>query len=588
MELAELSELQELGNFSRRFNLTLKIIKLSPPNMDYRYNEYIRSAVLADRSGAVNAKFIGVGNGLQVADVIYITGAKIIQDNNSKYELIIENEPELLSDDIPVIDENMIFDSSEYEDENEIRNKYQDIEFIELKEMKTESKRYNVKVQIISGPNIEQKYFLGKYDKFVEFIVGDNTGCMPLVFNDLNAIKLKPYDEIELYGAILGYRSCPTGSELYLMIEDFKSQVELIATHKDLYVSLERITHIESELNFIEEIDELKRNIHLKCKIISIDPPRKIKIQGEEIDYAIARIGDQTGTFLLKLWGNDAVKFLPGDKIQILSANVTIDKHLERKILEIDDKGIIRYTYDLPDNFVINDKDYSELTQDELEELYDSFEYINIDELEFDNIRRNYIVKILECYPPIYLMDKKRANSYKLERFLVGDSTGCVYLSLINNKISIKCDDVVRLLGFYARARGRDIYLETDSFGKVKILQNDSINEVSDEILFIEGEFTPINELKPTGNYNIKATVLNITPEYTFKNKDGSEHKFVYAKLEDQSGSIDLVLFDDQINKIINMTGCTVEIYDCFLSTYKSKTQLKLGKYGDIKISSQN
>ena len=39
MELAELSELQELGNFSRRFNLTLKIIKISPPNMDYRYKE---------------------------------------------------------------------------------------------------------------------------------------------------------------------------------------------------------------------------------------------------------------------------------------------------------------------------------------------------------------------------------------------------------------------------------------------------------------------------------------------------------------------------------------------------------------------
>ncbi|MHA1268632.1 MAG: hypothetical protein ACTSPY_02490 [Candidatus Helarchaeota archaeon] len=582
VDLDDIIELEQVKPPIDKLNIILKIIDIENPILNPNYNEITRDVILADRTGAIKALLIRVGKGLQIADVIAIKDAKIIQENKSEYKMIITKEPEIVDGNIPVINQELIFDDSDIE-ENEIEIKM-DHEIIELNEMKKELFRYNIRVQVLTEPTINQKYLLGKLKKYVEIMVGDMTGCLPLIINDLDGLNLDICDEIEVYNALLDYRITNSGPELYLTIDNFKDQVLFIRKYDKIFTSRNQITIIEPELNYINEINEIRRKLHLKCEILSIDLPIKRKIQNEEIDYTTARVGDETGSILLKLWGNNATKFKRGDKIQILSGYVSIDRWTEKKLLDIDSTGMIRSIQNLPDNFKVGTEDYSILTNDEYEEFLESFNYTTIEDIELDGNRYNFIVKIIESYTPIYLSDKTGMNSFKLEKFLVGDETGCVYLALINNQKIIRKGDVIRLFNFYTKIRGNDIFLETDRLGKVKIIENDVINKVSDEILCVEGEFTPINNIKTKGTYNLKAKVVNISPEIIFKGSDKKDHKFVKVELMDQTGNINLVLFDDQIKKIQDTLNKYIEISNCYLDKYKSELHLKLTKLGNIRI----
>lgn len=571
-------ELDELRPPQYEINMKLKIRNIEDQKFDYEYNKKTRHAVLADRTGSVRADFVEVGYALQVTDVINIENANLIDSGNGEFKMVIYQEPELLQEDIPVISEKYIFSKDEII-ESEDEEFPQDYEIMLINEMKKEGVRYSLKGQILSDPKIEKKFQFGKYIQFVEVIFGDESGSIPLLINDLAAIRLELYEEIEIHDALLSYRSTKFGNELFLQLNNYKSDLIHLRKLKDVYANRKIISHIVPDLNHLDEVAELKRNLHLKCEILSKDEPRIIKRGGIPIEYTVARVADQTGNMLLKLWGNDAKKFNRGDFIQIIGAYKEFDRWLKRNILDIDNNGVIRFTSGKLD--IIGDKNYSILSEEEYNEILDTYEYSDIIDIEF-NGRKNFIIKVIEKTKEFYWTDPRGAE-VKIEVYLVGDSTGCLYLDIFNDAYKLHPGDIIRCVGMRAKTKFHDIHIRTDYIGDIVKMNDDPIGKVSDDILQIELEFTPIEKLKENGRYNVKEKVSDISAEIEFKDKKGKKHKYMTVNLGEGENTIDLVLFDKDIEKFKEKKGSIIGIFDCYVSKFNSKMQIKLNSRSIIK-----
>ncbi len=89
-----------------------------------------------------------------------------------------------------------------------------------------------------------------------------------------------------------------------------------------------------------------------------------------------------------------------------------------------------------------------------------------------------------------------------------------------------------------------------------------------------------ISELKPgTGKAEIEAEVVSIeTPREI--NKMGRTLRVANAEIKDDSGSISLVLWNDQIEKV--STGMKIKIENGYVNEWQNKPQLTLGKFGTL------
>ncbi len=91
-----------------------------------------------------------------------------------------------------------------------------------------------------------------------------------------------------------------------------------------------------------------------------------------------------------------------------------------------------------------------------------------------------------------------------------------------------------------------------------------------------------ISELKAgTGNVEIAGEIVNIeTPREI--NKMGRVLRVANATIKDDSGTITLVLWNDDIDKV--QAGNQVKITNGYVNTWQDKTQLTLGKFGKMDI----
>lgn len=91
-----------------------------------------------------------------------------------------------------------------------------------------------------------------------------------------------------------------------------------------------------------------------------------------------------------------------------------------------------------------------------------------------------------------------------------------------------------------------------------------------------------ISELKAgTGSVEVTGEITNIdTPREI--NKMGRTLRVANATLKDASGTIVLVLWNDDIDKV--QTGNQVKIVNGYVNTWQDKTQLTLGKFGKMEI----
>ena len=83
------------------------------------------------------------------------------------------------------------------------------------------------------------------------------------------------------------------------------------------------------------------------------------------------------------------------------------------------------------------------------------------------------------------------------------------------------------------------------------------------------------------GKVEIEATVKELGQIREF-NKFGKTGKVCNAKIEDDSGSITLTLWNDEIEKI--KAGSKIKITNGYVSEWQGEKQISAGKFGKLEI----
>lgn len=79
---------------------------------------------------------------------------------------------------------------------------------------------------------------------------------------------------------------------------------------------------------------------------------------------------------------------------------------------------------------------------------------------------------------------------------------------------------------------------------------------------------------------NIKAKVLSVSEPKQIITGRGIEHRILEMEVEDETGSIMLVLWNKEM--LPPGVGDVLQIENGFVSSFKGKWRINIGKYGDI------
>lgn len=91
-----------------------------------------------------------------------------------------------------------------------------------------------------------------------------------------------------------------------------------------------------------------------------------------------------------------------------------------------------------------------------------------------------------------------------------------------------------------------------------------------------------ISELTPgAGSVNLEVEVVGIEPTREI-NKNGRNLRVANVTIKDDSGTISLVLWNDQIDKV--QEGSKLTITNGYVNTWQDKLQLTLGKFGKMEV----
>ncbi len=80
---------------------------------------------------------------------------------------------------------------------------------------------------------------------------------------------------------------------------------------------------------------------------------------------------------------------------------------------------------------------------------------------------------------------------------------------------------------------------------------------------------------------NLKAEVLNISEPKLIITGTGVEHNILEVEVRDKTGSIALVLWNERILSL--KVGDALQIENGFVTSFKGKWRINVGKYGDAK-----
>lgn len=79
---------------------------------------------------------------------------------------------------------------------------------------------------------------------------------------------------------------------------------------------------------------------------------------------------------------------------------------------------------------------------------------------------------------------------------------------------------------------------------------------------------------------NIKVKVVSAAEVQRVTTGGGIEHEIQEFKVEDETGSITLVLWDDKIIPL--KTGDSLQVENGFVTSFKGNWRINVGKYGEI------
>jgi len=92
-----------------------------------------------------------------------------------------------------------------------------------------------------------------------------------------------------------------------------------------------------------------------------------------------------------------------------------------------------------------------------------------------------------------------------------------------------------------------------------------------------------ISDLKAgTKNVNLEAEVVSIEAPREIQSRAGQPLKVANATLRDSSGTITLVLWNDDIDKV--QEGAQVRVENGYVNTWQNQSQLTLGKFGKMTV----
>lgn len=90
-----------------------------------------------------------------------------------------------------------------------------------------------------------------------------------------------------------------------------------------------------------------------------------------------------------------------------------------------------------------------------------------------------------------------------------------------------------------------------------------------------------IRDLKPgMSSVNIRVTVSEILKPKQIITGKGVEHEILEAKVEDETGAMTLVLWDEKVLPL--KVGDVLQIGNGFMTSFKGDWKINVGKYGEI------
>lgn len=84
-----------------------------------------------------------------------------------------------------------------------------------------------------------------------------------------------------------------------------------------------------------------------------------------------------------------------------------------------------------------------------------------------------------------------------------------------------------------------------------------------------------------TGNVNIEAEVVSMEEPREI-NKYGRKLRVCNVEIKDDSGSITLVLWNEEIDKV--NAGSKIKVENGYVNEWQGKSQLTLGKFGKMTV----
>jgi len=93
-----------------------------------------------------------------------------------------------------------------------------------------------------------------------------------------------------------------------------------------------------------------------------------------------------------------------------------------------------------------------------------------------------------------------------------------------------------------------------------------------------------VEELNPGSKwFTITVKVLEVNEEKTvFSRRDGNEHRVADALVGDETGTVYLSLWDEDIDKVKEREGSTITIKNGYVTVYKGSMRLSVGRFGQI------
>jgi replication factor A1 len=80
---------------------------------------------------------------------------------------------------------------------------------------------------------------------------------------------------------------------------------------------------------------------------------------------------------------------------------------------------------------------------------------------------------------------------------------------------------------------------------------------------------------------DMRLTVLSVSGTKQIITGSGIEHEIVEADVEDETGKIKLVLWDDRVISL--KVGDVVQVRNGFVSSFKGEWRINVGKSGEVK-----